>query len=189
MKTILIIGPPGAGKGTISKFIKDKYNIKHLSTGDIIREEINKGTEFGKYADSIISKGDFLTDEDVNKIITQKINENKNTNNILLLDGYPRTKEQAEYINSIIEIEFVIYLHVNKNVATNRLLERKKIENRKDDKKSIIEHRFAVYESLTRPVIDLYTNENKIMTIDGNKNLDGVKKEISTIFDKINLRA
>ena len=146
MLNIALFGPPGAGKGTQAKKIVEKYNLAHLSTGDMIRKEIAEGTELGKIAEEIIARGELLSDEFVVRLIENSMAQHRGVNGFLF-DGFPRTVAQAEILDRMLEkegtpLKGLICIHVPFEELKRRMLERAKIEGRADDNEEAIAKRF-----------------------------------------------
>src|SRR5574344_926458 len=155
---IILLGAPASGKGTQAKLISKEYNIGHISTGDLLRAEVKKGSELGKKAESIMKNGGLVPDEIVIKLAANKMME-KDCENGFLLDGFPRTVAQAEALNEELEKlpikNFkVINLDVAREVLINRVMERAIIEGRSDDTPEILKVRLDNYEKNTKPLID-----------------------------------
>ena len=151
MLNIALFGPPGAGKGTQAKKIVEKYNLAHLSTGDMIRKEIAEGTELGKMAQEIINRGELLSDEFVVRLIENSMENCKGVNGFLF-DGFPRTVAQAEILDRMLEkdgnpLKGLICINVPFEELKRRMLERAKIEGRADDNEEVIEKRFQEYNN------------------------------------------
>jgi len=176
---LLIMGPPGAGKGTQAEILAEKYNLLHLSTGDILRHEIDKKTEIGLEAKSYMNRGDLVPDSVLLTIIKNVLTKLKDSG--VILDGFPRTVPQAEGLNKIFEnlnlrIDYILNIHVEPNILINRLIERAKNSGRKDDTEEVIVNRQKVYEDLTAPLIHFYKDE--IIQIDGNGPIEEVTSRI-----------
>ena len=173
------MGPPGAGKGTQAEILAEKYNLLHLSTGDILRHEIDKKTEIGLEAKSYMNRGDLVPDSVLLTIIKNVLTKLKDSG--VILDGFPRTVPQAEGLNKIFEnlnlrIDYILNIHVEPNILINRLIERAKNSGRKDDTEEVIVNRQKVYEDLTAPLIHFYKDE--IIQIDGNGPIEEVTSRI-----------
>lgn len=189
MKNIILFGAPGAGKGTQSSIIREKYDFAYISTGEILRKEIQKGSPLGKQAEELINKGELVSDEIIIGMIRSFIEANKGKD--LLLDGFPRTVKQAEALDEILSSlsrgeAKVIELAVNKDVLMQRLLKRAQIEGRKDDNEQTIRERFNQYDKKTSAVADYYKKKNGYISIDGEH---GTPEEISVklieVLDKL----
>lgn len=161
MYNIALFGPPGAGKGTLAKNLINKYNFIHISTGDMIRREIAEGTELGKRAESIIGRGELLSDELVIEMIKSKMDEADGDIYGFIFDGFPRTVKQAESLSQMLNengfsLDAFVKLEVPRPVLIERMLKRAKIENRPDDTEEVIINRFKEYEAKTLPVFDYF---------------------------------
>lgn len=171
MLNIILFGPPGAGKGTQSQFLREKYNLTYISTGEILREEIAAETELGLQVKEIIGQGNLVSDEIVAKIIEKKISENRESAGFLF-DGYPRTVKQAEILDDMMKkfnmnLSGVLSLEVPEEMLIERMLERGKTSGRADDNLESIKHRFVEYEAKTRPVLDFYQGKGNLYPVNG----------------------
>jgi len=188
MLNIALFGPPGAGKGTQSKLIIDKYNLFYISTGDILRKEILQKTELGLEAESIIASGGLVSDEVIVQIIEKTITDNPEANGFLF-DGFPRTYIQAYILEGLMiklntALNCLISIEVDKKNSLKRLLERGKNSNRSDDNKTVILNRLEEYNNKTIPVIEYYKEKNIYYPINGLKNIAEVHKSITNIIDE-----
>ena len=186
---LVIFGPPGAGKGTQSKFISEKFNMFQLSTGEFLRKEISQCTEIGKKISSVINSGALVSDQIVSDLI-EKIISNKKYQNRIIFDGYPRNLIQAQNLDDLLKkhnqkIDVVLKLVVSLDTIKKRILERKSIEKRPDDNEEIAIRRYETYEQSTEPVIDYYKNLNLLKVVDGERKIDQINKEISDIITLI----
>ncbi len=187
MKNIVLFGPPGAGKGTQAKLIKEKYGLDHISTGDVIREEIRQGTELGKSVKDFIERGELAPDHMVIEIITKHIEEHRlGAGNIF--DGFPRTLPQAEEFDRILEahglkIDIMISLEVPDEVLIERIRLRAADSGRADDADvEIIRNRIAIYNRQTAIVAKFYQKQCKYAAVDG---LGTVEETFGRICEKI----
>ena len=185
--SIILFGPPGAGKGTQSKYLVNKINGFQISTGDILREEIKKETEIGKTIINDMNEGKFINDEIVNKLIKNIIFDPKKKNK-LIFDGYPRTLSQAKNLNSLIiqsdqNIDLIFFLNVNKETIIKRIEKRKSIENRRDDELNTILRRYDTYLETTKPVLDFYSKKPNFHEIDGSLDIDEITSKIDTFIN------
>lgn len=187
MVNFLIFGPPGSGKGTQSVRLADKFNLVHLSTGDMLRAEIAAGTELGKKMSSIMSKGELVPDEVVIEMIANKIDSSKG-NKGFLFDGFPRTVAQTVSLEKMLEergmkIDSMLVLDVDHDELVNRLILRAEVSGRPDDKDpKVIENRIDVYREKTEPIIDYCRNKGIYEPVNGVGTIDDIFDRLS---DKI----
>jgi adenylate kinase len=175
---LILFGPPGAGKGTQADLLKDKFNLLHLSTGDILREEVSNNTDLGQQAKKFMNSGELVTDELIIGMIKNKIDSTRNVEGFLF-DGFPRTISQAEALDSMLlsnslNVDKVISLEVDDNVLTQRLLSR----GRSDDNEETIKNRLNVYKNQTLPIKDYYLKNNKLVEVKGDDSVDDVNATI-----------
>ena len=183
---VIIFGPPGAGKGTQSQFIVKKFKLFQISTGDLLRTEIKNKTEIGKEIEEIISKGDFATDDIVNKIIKNIIFDPSKKNR-LIFDGYPRSLSQAKNLDLLLndsnqKIDFIFFLNVNKDIIIKRIERRKILEKRSDDDLSTILKRYDTYMETTRPVLEFYSKNPNFYEIEGGEEISIISSKIEQIL-------
>lgn len=189
MLNIVIFGPPGSGKGTQSKKLIEKYNLIHLSTGDILRAAIKNKTPLGIMAKEYMDKGELVPDKDVIQMVINKLDKYNNTDGFIF-DGFPRTQNQAEILKNLLKerntkVNVMITLDVNHDELLKRLINRSKEMDRSDDKDvSIIENRINVYNKQTAPIIDFYKMRNKYQSVDGIGTVDDIFERICKIVDK-----
>jgi adenylate kinase len=188
MLNIIICGAPGCGKGTQSDLIVEKYALKHLSTGDLLREEIAKKSDLGIEAESYISKGNLVPDTMIFSILSKAIEEQAKNNNGIILDGFPRNVAQAEALEALMaklnkETTILLDLQVDNQELINRLLKRGETSGRCDDNLETIKKRLEIYESKTAPVSDFYKNKNKYAAIYGMGTIDEIFGRISSVID------
>ncbi|MCQ2974992.1 MAG: adenylate kinase [Bacteroidales bacterium] len=190
MLNIAIFGAPGVGKGTQSAFIEKKYNLIHISTGDILREEISKGTELGMLAKSFMDKGQLIPDDVIINILEKIVDKNLKSEGILY-DGFPRTVKQAEALDVMFEkkgikLDSFLCLTADHDTLVARLLNRAKDSGRSDDADvNVIENRIKVYNESTLPVADYYKKQNKCVEINGIGKIEDIFAKICTEIDKV----
>ncbi len=186
---LLIFGPPGAGKGTQSKQLIEKYNLVHLSTGDILRAEIESNSKLGQLAKHYMKGGGLVPDEIVISMIMLKIIENKGAAGFIF-DGFPRTVEQAKRLDSLMReesmpISAMLALDVRTEELKRRLIERGKTGNRSDDTPEIIENRIRIYHEKTAQVKDYYRSQGKLREINGEGKIEDIFRTIEGIIDQL----
>ena len=210
---LILFGPPGAGKGTQAQCIVKNYNYFQLSTGDLLRQEIKNKTQLGDQIDTIISKGDFVSDEIVNTLLKKSITNLKFRDRIIF-DGYPRNTSQAENLNNILlefkqKIEVIIFLNVSRDTIKKRIIGRMTCEKcnmvlneffnseeielhpcgknflikRIDDNLDTIMSRYDIYMDKTKPVLDYYSNNQSFYEIDGALKIEEIANKIGQILN------
>lgn len=188
MLNIALFGPPGAGKGTQSKFLIDKYNLHYISTGDILRKEISEGSPLGNKAQDIISKGGLVSDEIIVQIIEKTITENPHAGGFLF-DGFPRTYIQAYILEGLMiklntRLDCLISLEVDEEESVRRLLERGKTSGRSDDNETVIRNRLKEYREKTLPVLNFFKDKGIYHRIDGAASIEEVNASITEIINR-----
>ena len=186
---IVIFGPPGAGKGTQSKFIVNKFNLYQLSTGDLLRNEIKNKTKLGSEISSIINSGELVSDKIVSNLI-EKFISNDTYKNKIIFDGYPRTLDQAKNLDNLLKqykqkIDVVLKLSVSLETVKKRIMERQTKENRTDDNEKIAIKRYKTYEISAEPVLNYYQQSNLVKVINGETGISQINSEISGLIDGI----
>ncbi len=205
---LILLGAPGAGKGTQATRISDKYGLPHISTGDILRKNIKEGTELGIEAKSYIDAGQLVPDEVVINIVKDRLQQ-ADCKKGYILDGFPRTVAQAEALDKVAEIDAVINIAVDPALIVDRITGRRmcacgesyhismgigetcpkcgsKLYQRDDDKEDTVKARMQVYENQTAPLIDYYTAKDLVIDVDGGKPLNEVFEQISKVIDDYN---
>ena len=209
---LILLGPPGAGKGTQAKFIAKKFNLYQLSTGDLLREEIKNKTEIGKKIKHVIAHGDFVVDEIVNQLL-KTVTTNPSNRNSIIFDGYPRNINQAENLETILNadnqsINFILFLKVTREVIEKRILGRitcekcnktfnkylnneeiekhkcgnNYLKKREDDNQEVIITRYEEYMKKTKPVLDFYSSRSYFHEIDGSQKIQAITNKIEQIL-------
>ena len=187
MINIVLFGKPGAGKGTQAEFLKDKFNLVHLSTGDIFRFNIKNDTDLGKLAKTFMDKGDLVPDDVTIKMLQTEVDKNPQAAGFLF-DGFPRTIAQAEALDTFLatkneEITATVALEANDEILLQRLLERGKISGRPDDQdEKKIRNRYDEYNQKTAPLMDYYKAQNKFHAVDGIGTIEEVTQRLSQVF-------
>ncbi len=184
---IILIGPPGAGKGTQAKYIEKKIDGFQVSTGDMLRDEIKKDSDIGKKIIKDMNDGKFVSDEIVNNLISNIIFDPQKKNR-LIFDGYPRSLSQAKNLNLLLEksdqkIDLVFFLNVNKKIIIERIEKRKIEEKRSDDDLDTIIKRYDTYMKTTRPVLDFYSKNINFHEIDGSLEINQITNKISNFIN------
>ena len=188
MLNIVIFGAPGSGKGTQSERIVEKFGINHISTGDVLRAEIKKGTELGKTAKGYIDQGQLLPDELIIDILASTLDSFKESKGVIF-DGFPRTIAQAEALKKMLaergqEVSVMLDLDVPEEELMTRLIKRGQESGRADDNEETIKKRLVVYHSQTAPLIDWYKNEGKYQHIHGLGTMDAIFADIVAAVEK-----
>ncbi len=203
-KSIVMLGAPGVGKGTQAKLISEKYNIPHISTGDMLRAAVKEGTELGMKAKEIMERGELVPDEIMYGIVKERLAKD-DCKNGYILDGFPRTIPQAEFLDTVDKINYVIYIYVPEELIIKRLVLRRTCPDcgamyhleynppkndsicdkcgtpliqREDDKEEVVKNRLAVYNDKTAVLLDYYRNRGVFYKIDGNREINEVLKSI-----------
>nr|WP_211321827.1 adenylate kinase [Thermovibrio guaymasensis] len=176
---VVFLGPPGAGKGTQAVRIAEKYNVPHISTGDILRAAVKEGTELGQLAKSYMDRGELVPDEVIIGIIRERLSQPDIRERGFILDGFPRTLKQAEALDQLLSelnmpLDRVIYLNVDDEEIVKRLLAR----GRADDTEEVIRNRLKVYREQTAPLIDYYAEKCLLAEIYGVGEIDEITKKI-----------
>ena len=191
MVNLILFGKPGSGKGTQAEFVKRKYDLVHISTGDLFRNNISNNTDLGLLAKSYMDKGDLVPDEVTIKMLEAEVNKHLNANGFIF-DGFPRTTIQAEILDQFLStlklsISMTIALEVDENLLIDRLINRGKDSGRADDQdRSKIQNRFVEYNNKTYPLINYYKNQNKFFEVNGVGDINEISARIfNTIDNKI----
>ncbi len=188
MINLILFGKPGSGKGTQAEFIKNKYDLVHISTGNVFRYNISKQTELGLLAKSYMNKGELVPDNVTIKMLEAEVNKYPNVNGFIF-DGFPRTTIQAEMLdkflkNKDLEISMTIALEVDEDVLIERLINRGKESGRVDDlDKSKIQNRFVEYNKKTSKLIEYYNNQGKFYSVEGLGEINTITQRIYNLID------
>ena len=190
MVNLILFGKPGSGKGTQAEFVKRKYDLVHISTGDLFRNNISNNTDLGLLAKSYMDKGDLVPDEVTIKMLEAEVNKHSNANGFIF-DGFPRTTIQAEILDQFLStlklsISMTIALEVDENLLIDRLINRGKDSGRADDQdRSKIQNRFEEYNNKTYPLINYYKNQNKFFEVNGVGDINEISARIFNTIDNI----
>jgi len=210
---LIFFGPPGAGKGTQAKEVSEKFSAVHISTGDILRQAVNSGSELGLKVKDILEKGLLVSDDIMNELIKLRLSKEES----FLLDGYPRTIPQAEFLDGILSelskpVDCAVLIDADEEDIVKRISSRRvcpkckrvyntislkplkegicddcdsQLVHREDDQEDVVRKRFKVYLSNTAPVIEYYRKNNKLVTVDGTKDVAEVTKELFNILEGV----
>lgn len=188
MLNLILFGPPGSGKGTQASLLKDKYNLQHLSTGDMLRSEISMETELGRMAQSFMDKGELVPDSVVISMIDKRLESSDSTGGIIF-DGFPRTVPQAQALDGLLSshstsISIVVSIIVEEAELVKRLLLRGESSNRSDDQnEEVIQNRIKEYWKKTAPVAEYYNISKKLVEIEGVGSIDNIFQSICSIIE------
>ena len=184
---LILFGPPGAGKGTQSKYLVKKLNAFQISTGDMLRREIQTNSEIGKKIINDMNDGKFVSDDIVNELIENAIFDTKKKGK-LIFDGYPRSLSQARNLDSLMKksnqkIDFIFFLNVSKDTIIQRVEKRKILEKRSDDESNTILKRYETYMETTKPVLDFYSKNSNFYEIDGSLEINKITAKIDAFLN------
>ena len=186
---IILMGPPGAGKGTQATGVAKHFGIPAISTGDIFRSNVSQGTDLGRKAKEYMDAGEYVPDQVTNLMVRNRIDE-PDAEPGFLLDGYPRTLAQVEELDGMIkftghELDAVVVLTVDSEELIQRLLQRAETDGRSDDTEEVVRRRQEVYAEQTEPLIDVYRNRNLLIEVDGMGEVDEVSERIFAALDQV----
>ena len=177
---LLFIGPPGAGKGTQAGKVAARLGIPHVSTGEMFRDHVSRGTDLGRQVDAIMAAGDYVPDEVTVEMLSQRIAEDDATNGFIL-DGFPRTAAQVASLDRLLGergLDRVVVLDVDEAALTDRLMSR----GRADDTEETIHNRFQVYLDQTEPLIDIYEERGLAVAVDGTGDVEEITERILSVL-------
>ncbi len=190
MINIVLFGKPGAGKGTQAEFLKEKYNLTHISTGDVFRYNLKNNTELGKEARKFMDNGDLVPDDLTIKMLQDEVGKHPDTNGFLF-DGFPRTVAQAEALDKFLalknwEVAATIALEADDDVLTQRLLERGKTSGRADDQdQEKIRNRYQEYNEKTAPITAFYNKQNKFYPVNGIGSIAEITARLTDVIEQL----
>ena len=181
---IILVGPPGAGKGTQAKRLEQALGIPQVSTGDLFRYNLKNDTDLGQLARTYMNKGELVPDEVTVAMVKDRL-AREDCANGALLDGFPRTIAQAEALDNLLaemgaQISIVPHIHVEQDILVQRLLKRAELEGREDDTEEAIRTRMIVYEESTSPLLDFYNERGLVVKVDGDQTMDEVYGQLSS---------
>jgi adenylate kinase len=187
---LLMLAPPGAGKGTQAARLARLFNVEHIASGDLLRQEVNKGSDLGRQVNEYLDRGDLVPDELVMNLILDRVRQAADRGGFVL-DGFPRNVKQAEAAYDAarelgITLGGVINLQVPRDELLRRLLERAGEEGRDDDRVAVIRHRLNVYDSITEPLIDYYRQRGILIPVNGDQPVEKVTEEIVDKLKELN---
>ncbi len=193
MSRLLIIGPPGAGKGTQAARLSERLDVPAVSTGDIFRDNVRRGTELGMLAKSYMDRGEYVPDSVTDDLVKDRLSEADATGGFLL-DGYPRTIAQVRTLDEYLaergeSLDAVIQLTADREETVQRLLRRAKEQGRSDDTEDVIRRRLEVYAEQTAPLIDLFASRGVLVSVDGLGTIDSVTDRILDALDDLGITA
>jgi adenylate kinase len=186
---LILMGPPGAGKGTQAKVISARLGVPAVSTGDIFRANVSEGTPLGVEAKRYMDAGDYVPDEVTNAMVRDRLAQEDAAGGFLL-DGYPRTVAQVAELDSMLgdagtSLDAVVVLTVNDEELVQRLLKRAETEGRTDDTEEVVRHRQDVYNEQTAPLIEVYAERGLLVEVDGMGAVDDVTERVFAALDKV----
>jgi adenylate kinase len=190
---LLVLGPPGAGKGTQSKRVATEYGIAHLSTGEMFRAAVDADTEIGRKVEPILAAGDLVPDEITVELIRQRLTAS-DADRGFVLDGFPRTEAQSDALDALLldldrELDAILFFDVPEHVAIQRMIGRSSKEQRVDDVPAAIANRLEVYRSKTAPVVEHYRVTGKLVPLHADRSTEEVWLEIQDALDQVGARA
>lgn len=183
---LVMLGPPGSGKGTQAARLTEKYRIPHIATGDIFRAQAESGTPLGAEVKAYLDRGELVPDELASDVIRHRLAQ-PDAQHGFVLDGFPRTVPQAQALDALLAelgrpLDAVLYLEVDRQALIERMLQRAQVEGRSDDQPDVIRHRIEVFVEQTAPLIDYYRRQSKLRLIDGTRAPEEVAAAIDAIL-------
>lgn len=188
MRFIILIGPPGAGKGTQAKMLERSLGLPQVSTGDLFRYNLKNETELGKLARTFMDKGELVPDEVTVAMVKDRLGQEDAVNGAIL-DGFPRTQAQADALDKMLvqlggRITVVPNIVVEREELVQRLVKRSQIEGRSDDTEDTIRNRMRVYEEQTKPLLDYYEQQGLVVDVDGQQSIEAVQQDLHRVIEQ-----
>ncbi len=188
MGYVILIGAPGAGKGTQAKLLEEALALPQVSTGDLFRYNLKNETELGKLARTFMDRGELVPDEVTIAMVKDRLSQ-ADCQQGALLDGFPRTAAQAEALDNLLadlggQIDIVPHIYVDQDALVGRLLKRAEVEGRADDNEETIRTRMRVYEEQTRPLLEYYGQKGLVVEVDGQQTIEGVNKDLIVVISE-----
>ena len=182
MTRLILLGPPGAGKGTQAAILAEKLGVAHISTGEILRQEVQQHTELGSKAKLYMDKGELVPDHLILEMVKGSLLKPESSPG-WILDGFPRNVSQAEFLDRLLEdIHQACTQVINLDVPDEILVERLLARGRKDDTEEVLRHRLVVYHNQTKPLIDFYRDRQLLTSVNGNQSLEGVTSNLAEVL-------
>lgn len=184
---LILLGPPGAGKGTQARRIAERLSVPAISTGDIFRANVTQGTDLGRQAEQYMDAGEYVPDHVTNGMVRDRLAE-PDADGGFLLDGYPRTREQVDALDAMLAerghaLDRVVCLDVDRDELVDRLLKRAAVEGRSDDTPEVIARRLDVYDDQTAPLVQVYEDRGLLVTVAGVGSMDEVTDRVLGALD------
>ncbi len=188
MKFVILVGPPGAGKGTQAKLLQEALGLPQVSTGDLFRFNLKNETELGQLAQTYMDRGELVPDEVTVAMVKDRLAQNDCAAGAIL-DGFPRTLAQARALDSLLaefggQINIVPVIDVPPDVLVERLLKRAELEGRADDNEETIRTRMQVYENQTKPLLDYYGKKGLVVAVDGQQTIENVQEDLIKVIEE-----
>ncbi len=188
MRYVILVGAPGAGKGTQAKLLQEALGIPQVSTGDLFRYKLKYETELGQLARTYMDRGELVPDKVTVAMVRDRLSQSDCQNGVIL-DGFPRTSAQAEALDDLLaetggQINVVPHIYVDQDVLVERLLRRAEIERRADDNEETIRTRMRVYEEQTRPLLEYYGQKGLVVEVNGKQSVEEVNKDLITVIQE-----
>jgi adenylate kinase len=185
MKFIILMGAPGAGKGTQARLLEKAIGLPHVSTGDLFRYNLEQETELGTLANTYMDKGELVPDEVTVAMVKERLSQ-PDCSDGAILDGFPRTIAQAEALDSLLDdlggrIDIVVYIEADTEILVERLLQRAEKEGRADDNEETIRNRMRVYREQTQPLLDFYEERGSLVRVDGDQSIEDVHADVKAV--------